>query len=278
MPSTLNKSDEESMKNRAFFSVIIPNHNRPILLQRALESIKSQQCELPCEIIVVSDVANSDVYKVCDQLLGENDVYIRRNGIPRLPINRNLGLTLASGRYILFLDDDDAWHPDLLSQLAQSTEIKEGKFVWFNCSVVQESRFESVPKFIDETPLDLSHSFTEQIYLKNQVHMSCVAFPRDLIGNTRFDPYLKAYEDWDFLLSIIGKEAPTHLPVTGSRVFEVKDESSDRMGNGSYIHSFNSVMDYLYIYRRHPAPNDALRQQRVALLKSVGLEVPADML
>ncbi|GHT83547.1 hypothetical protein AGMMS49543_11190 [Betaproteobacteria bacterium] len=267
------------MKAPAFFSVIIPNHNRPLLLQRALESIKAQQCELPCEIIIVSDVANSDVSRICDQLLGENDIYIRRNDTKMPHISRNIGLTLASGRYILFLDDDDAWHPDLLSQLARRPEIREGKFVWFNCSVVQESRCESIPKFIDETPLDVSHAFTEGIYLKNQVHMSCIAFPRDLIGNTRFDPCLKAYEDWDFLLSIIDKAtSPIHLPITGSRVFEVRDETSDRQGNSKYHNSFNSVMDYLYIYRRHPAPNDALRQQRAELLKSVGMEVPADML
>ncbi|GHT93855.1 hypothetical protein FACS1894116_06760 [Betaproteobacteria bacterium] len=266
------------MKAPSFFSVIIPSHNRPLFLQRALESIKAQQCDLPCEVIVVSDVINSDVSKVCDQLLGENDIYIRRNGIPRQTFSRNLGITLASGRYILFLDDDDAWHPDMLSQLALRPEIREGKFVWFNCSVVQESRFESVPKIISETLLDTSPAFTEQIYVKNQIHQSCIAFPRDLIGDTRFDPYLKGYEDWDFILSILGKEAPIHLPVTGSRVFEVSDESTDRFSQSQHYRSFNAVMDYLYIYRHHPAPNDALRQQRAALLKSVGIEVPAEML
>jgi glycosyltransferase involved in cell wall biosynthesis len=59
-------------------------------------------------------------------------------------------LKLASGRYILFLDDD-AWHPDLLIQLIDRIEIKEGKLCYSNCSVVEENRSHPQPTFISET-------------------------------------------------------------------------------------------------------------------------------
>ena len=108
--------------------------------------------------------------------------------------------------------------------------------------------------------------------------MSCFAFPRWLIGNTRFDPHMRAYEDWDFLLAIFDKEMPVHLPIQGSIVYEVADASSDRRGNSEDANNFNAVMDYLYVYRRHPARSETLRLHRQSLMQQVGMALPADLL
>jgi GalNAc5-diNAcBac-PP-undecaprenol beta-1,3-glucosyltransferase len=262
-----------------FVSIIVPTHKRPVLLERALISIKSQECPLPYEIIVVSDEVDIANDVVCARVLGQNDSYIRRSGARGPAESRNLGITLASGQYILFLDDDDAWQPGLLTQLANAPAVKEQGFVYFDCCVATESR--SAPQLGDISciQLDLSKQLNELVYIKNQVHMSCFAFPRHLIGNTRFDSHMRAYEDWDFLLAIFDKSMPQHLPIQGSLIFEVNDESTDRRGNSQNASNFNAVMDYLYVYRRHPAPNEALRLQRADFLaNNAGLVVPANML
>jgi glycosyltransferase involved in cell wall biosynthesis len=257
-----------------FFSVIIPTHDRPVLLRRALESIKSQRCDASCEVIVIADTSHPDTDEVCRGVLTHDDIYIRRNGKSGPAESRNLGLSLASGRYILFLDDDDAWQPNLLAQLLEQPEIRQGKFVYFDCSVVHESRFGQQPSFISETVLDLSNSLSEGIYIKNQIPIPCYAFPRELLENTSFDPHMRAYEDWDFLLQVFHMDIPVHLSILGSRVFEVHDESSDRRGNNENAKNFNAVMEYLYVYHRHPAPNETLQQLRTELLTKVGIEIP----
>jgi GalNAc5-diNAcBac-PP-undecaprenol beta-1,3-glucosyltransferase len=271
-------SDLEIMQKPTPFTVIIPTHKRPILLRRALESIRSQTLSGACEVIVVSDAIDGATDAVCAELLATTGIYVRRNGVAGPSASRNLGLSLASGQHVLFLDDDDAWHPRLLEQLAPLLAQRPGKPVYFNCSVVTERRLPEGPQQLSEVQLDLAGHLNHAVYLKNQVHMSCFAFPRPLLDGLEFDPTMRAYEDWDYLLAVFDREFPLHVPMLGSRVFEVPDDTTDRRGSEGKANDFNAVLDYLYVYRRHPAPNDAVRAQRSELMRRNGLAVMPDLL
>jgi len=118
-----------------------------------------------------------------------------------------------------------------------------------------------------EVLLNLVGQLTEDVYVKNQIHMSCFAFPRALLQGIMFDTFMRAYEDWDFLLSVFDRQMPVHVPIVGSRVFEVDDDTSDRRGSSQSAIDFNAVLDYLYVYRRHPAPSEAVRQKRAELMR-----------
>ena len=259
-----------------FFSVIIPTHKRSILLSRALESIRQQKNGLPFEVIVVSDIVDHETDLVCRELLSSRDVYIRRSGLPGPSESRNIGKKLAKGNYLLFLDDDDAWHPDFLSQLINNSYIQQGKLIYFNCTVVQESRLIDGPVTLSEVALDLSGRLTQDVYVKNQVHMSCFAWPRTLLDGINFDTHMRAYEDWDFQLAAYTRQWPQHIPILGSRIFEVSDETTDRRGQSQDAQNFNAVLDYLYVYRRWPAPSDALKRKRADLLEYAGLKINID--
>ncbi len=259
------------------FSVVIPTHLRPRLLSRALRSIKQQS--IKAEVIVVSDAIDPETDAVCSSLLDEHDVYIRRNGPPGPSASRNLALSLAQGRYVLFLDDDDAWHPEMLQSLHTHPSVQQGLLVYFNCSVVKERRPSGRdPEILSETILDLRNSLTDKVYLKNQVHMSCFSFPRSLLGAIAFDLTMRAYEDWDFLLSVFDKQMPTHAAILGSRVYEVDDETTDRRGSSDNATNLNAVLDYLYVYRRHPARSNELAESRFNLLQSVGFPIDPHLL
>lgn len=266
------------MTTLPFFSVIVPTHKRAILLRRALASIKSQICPVGCEVIVISDAADSATDAVCAELLGKTDMYLRRNGEAGPSASRNLGLSLVKGRYVLFLDDDDAWHPGCLAQLHAQPHVQLSMPVYFNCTVATERRLAQGPELISELELTLQQGLTAEVYVKNQVHMSCFAFPRQLLQGLEFDPFMRAYEDWDYLLSVFDRAMPVHVPLLGSRVFEVADETTDRRGSSQQATDFNAVLDYLYVYRRHPAPTPELRQLRAALLGRAGLPIEPSFL
>lgn len=266
------------MRELPFFSVIVPTHKRPMLLRRALQSVKSQASSVAFEVIVVSDAIDATTDAVCAELLTGVDMYVRRNGLAGPSASRNLALTLAKGRYVLLLDDDDAWHPGCLQQLHAQGSVQRGEAVYFNCSTVKERRRPEGPEQLSEVQLDLAGQLTEDVYVKNQIHMSCFAFPRDLLHGIEFDPYVRAYEDWDFLLSVFDRQMPVHAPILGSRVFEVPDETSDRRGSSQKANDFNAVLDYLYVYRRHAAPREWLSQKRAELLRSCGIAISPEML
>ncbi len=98
-------------------SVIIPTHNRYDYLCNAVESVKAQTYKNK-EIIVVDD-CSTDIRYTNNIIKGTN--YIRLNpgskeklGYSCGAFPRNVGLRLAKGEYIAFLDDDDIWMPDKL--------------------------------------------------------------------------------------------------------------------------------------------------------------------
>ena len=259
------------------YSVIIPTHRRGKLLARALSSIKQQHTAIRYEIIVVSDCEDALTDEVCKQLLESTDTYVRRSGPPGPSASRNLALKLVKGKTVLFLDDDDAWHPNLLASLNTCEPLQRGQSVYFNCSVVKESRKLGEPTCLDENFFNTEGALDECVFVKNQVHMSCFAFPRIFLLDLEFDTHMKAYEDWDFLLSVFEKKMPVHVPIMGSQIHEVDDDSSDRRGNSLVAKDFNAVIDYLYVYHRHPV-NKALQEKRADLLANVGLELLPDQL
>ena len=52
----------------------------------------------------------------------------------------------------------------------------------------------------------------------------------------------------------------------------------NRRGSSEGARDFNVALDYLYVYRRWPAPNEDLKRQRANLLLSAGLTISADYL
>src|SRR5687767_6365924 len=84
-------------------SVIIPTHNRPHLLPRAVESARGAAADP--EIIIVDDASTDETAEVCRGLSGVR--YLRAERNQGVAGARNLGLLVSAGAYVSFLDDDD---------------------------------------------------------------------------------------------------------------------------------------------------------------------------
>jgi glycosyltransferase involved in cell wall biosynthesis len=94
-------------------SVIIPTYNRGRFLREAVDSVVRQT--MPAwELIVVDDGSTDDSPAQIDAL---HDARIRVVGIAHSgsPAHaRNVGIGLARGEWIAFLDSDDVWLPEKL--------------------------------------------------------------------------------------------------------------------------------------------------------------------
>jgi glycosyltransferase involved in cell wall biosynthesis len=95
-------------------SIIIPTHNRPELLLRAVQSAIKQTYS-NTEIIIVDDVGNVPVDRL--KKLSDKIHYIRIPETYWISENRNAGIKAAQGTYIAGLDDDDVWFPKYLDTL-----------------------------------------------------------------------------------------------------------------------------------------------------------------
>lgn len=89
-------------------SVIIPTYNRADLLLKAIESVLSQTYN-DIEIIVIDDGSNDDTQEKLKSYQDRIEyVYIENGGPARA---RNVGMEMARGKYIAFLDSDDLYYP-----------------------------------------------------------------------------------------------------------------------------------------------------------------------
>jgi len=94
-------------------SCIVPVFNGERYLAEALDSILAQTYQ-PVEIIVVDDGSTDGTRELVPRY-GNRIRYVRQNN-QGAPTARNLGLSMALGAFVAFLDSDDLWHPEKLAR------------------------------------------------------------------------------------------------------------------------------------------------------------------
>jgi len=107
----------------SLISCIVPIFNGERYVREALESILAQT-HRPLEIIVADD-GSTDGTAAIVVGFGEQVRYVKQ-GNKGPATARNLGLSLAKGDFVAFLDADDLWHPEKLErQLARFQDRPE---------------------------------------------------------------------------------------------------------------------------------------------------------
>jgi glycosyltransferase involved in cell wall biosynthesis len=103
----------------ASISCIVPVYNGARFLAAALESILAQTLR-PTEIIVVDD-GSTDATPEVGRAYSRHVFYVRQpNAGPASA--RNLGVGLATGDFLSFLNADDLWHSDKLARQMHALE------------------------------------------------------------------------------------------------------------------------------------------------------------
>ena len=95
-------------------SIIMPAHNAEKYIKEAIESVLTQS-EADFELIIVDDASTDKTANIVQQFSDQRIRYEYREPIGSPAGVRNVGLRLAKGEYIAFLDSDDAYLPDSLS-------------------------------------------------------------------------------------------------------------------------------------------------------------------
>lgn len=99
--------------NKLLVSCIVPVFNGESYLGEALDSILAQTYR-PIEVIVVDDGSTDGTAAVVARY-GDRIRHVRQNN-GGAPTARNLGLSVATGEFVAFLDADDLWHPEKLAR------------------------------------------------------------------------------------------------------------------------------------------------------------------
>lgn len=103
-------------------SVIIPVYNAEKYLEKCLDSIL-QQTFREIEVICVDD-GSQDASKQILRRYASQDarVIVVEQKNMYAGVARNRGMELAKGKYLIFLDADDFFHPDMLRRAYACSE------------------------------------------------------------------------------------------------------------------------------------------------------------
>jgi glycosyltransferase involved in cell wall biosynthesis len=195
---------EKTGKN-PLISVIIPTYNRGWIIKEAIDSVLAQEY-INYELIVVDDGSIDDTHDILNSYQ-KNFLVLRQNN-KGVSAARNRGFAAASGRFIAFLDSDDIWLPQKLSQQVDffhsnpDALICQTEEIWIrnNVRVNPKNRHKKPSGMIFEPSLSLC-----------LVSPSAVMIKRNLFEEVGlFDETLPACEDYDLWLRISCRH-PVHL-------------------------------------------------------------------
>ncbi len=197
--------------------VVIPTHNRPELVRRAIESVRAQRYEGPLSVAVVFDRSPEDPTLVVD---GPVAVRVLTNTrTPGLAGARNSGILSSTADLVAFLDDDDHWLPDKLAvQVERLSRTPGAEFATTAINVEFEDRV--VARRADlgaVTHADLVQS--RMAMLHSSTFLIRRASLLDGIGLVNEAAPQSQNEDWDLLLRASARRDIVHVddPLVGVR-------------------------------------------------------------
>jgi glycosyltransferase involved in cell wall biosynthesis len=180
-------------------SVIIPTYDRDELLIRAVKSVLAQTYR-PLEVIVIDDCSPTPVQEVLKDANIELDTIsiYRHNNNKGGNAARKMGIELASGKYLAFLDDDDEWVDTKIEQQVQSSHETEAGVVYTGVAQVSDGAIAATktPNITGDVTVDLLHGNfigTFSTILMRQNLINTVGYP---------DEDLPSWHDWDYYLRL----------------------------------------------------------------------------
>ena len=115
--------------NQPLVSIILPVYNAQNHLARCVGSICAQTYR-NIEIITLNDGSKDQSLPVCEEFRQKDPrILLVDKANSGVSDTRNLGLKLASGKYVEFVDSDDYLDPDFTERLVAAAEENEADFV-----------------------------------------------------------------------------------------------------------------------------------------------------
>jgi glycosyltransferase involved in cell wall biosynthesis len=137
------------------FSVIIPAFNAQSTLDKMLKSVLTQTYK-DIEVIIVNDASTDNTLDICEQW-AQKDLRIKvinllsNEGVSNA---RNIGLKIASGDYVMFLDSDDSID-ESISAFNQSLELSSADILIYG---IKENYYNEENNYINSKIISVDNT------------------------------------------------------------------------------------------------------------------------
>ncbi len=180
-------------------SIIIPNYNKEEFLSICIQSVLNQTYK-NFEIIIIDNFSSDRSLDVIKKFIDPriNLFQFKNNGI--IAASRNFGIKKSNGKYLAFLDSDDYWMKDKLSESVKVLE-KGADFIYHDCILfsknfkkrrITKSRSLKIP-IKKDLIFNGNDIVTSSVVLRKELFISITNFSENinLIANEDFDAWIR---------------------------------------------------------------------------------------
>lgn len=236
-------------------SIIVPTYNLEKYITRTLDSLKKQTF-VNFEVYVIDDASTDktveQVKKFCDIDKRFNLIELSQNqGISHA---RNVGIQIAKGDYIIFVDGDDALSRNALKKLSYAISTSSGAIdaIYFNLKIVpdgdnaitvREKRYgkASVKNEVLDTKQALWALFTNKIKHTTPTYMFKLSILKD--NDINFPEDRSYGEDFATIYRILSKTK--NVQVISDRLYLY----TQRVGSATHTYNIKYAQDNLKTVR-----------------------------
>lgn len=227
-------------------SIIIPCYNSAKFLDATLDMLISQELH-DCEVIVVNDGSRDGTSYIAHQYANKyREIKVVDKENEGVSIARNIGMNIASGKYIYFLDSDDSLASGTLDFFRKAFKENDGKeFFAFGYYTSRNGKFLKNYSFQKYDGMHLSPILLKQLFLRKKIcfHICSCIYERDFLQshNICFTPGLKVGEDVEFLLKVLCYVSDCGYFARHCFIYQIRDDSA-MQGYKSYsIQQANTI-------------------------------------
>lgn len=225
-------------------SIIVPVYNTYAYLNRCLDSIIAQTYK-SLEIICIDDGSTDGSDKIVDQYAAKDSRFVvvhKQNGGESSA--RNVGLSLATGEYIGFMDCDDWIEPDMYETLLQLLQEYDADLAAVGYAKDYDDRIQPMHNEMPvQTGVISRHELMNYVYHRDAYraftgYIWCKLYKREIIkyengSGIHFDESLRLGGDILFFAEValkISKAVYREIPLyhyyqRGTSTYHSKDES-----------------------------------------------------
>ena len=131
---------------KILITIVIPTYNNDFLLQKSINSVVRQTFD-NFELLIIDNHSTDKTSEIISEFNDSriSHIKIKNNGI--ISKSRNLGIKLAQGEWIAFLDSDDIWYSKRLEKISKFCTKK------YNFDVITTNEYKVFDKSIKRQKL-----------------------------------------------------------------------------------------------------------------------------
>lgn len=198
-------------------SVVIPIYNAEKYLNRCLNSIKEQSNFNDLEIIIVNDESIDNSKKIISDFKKKNKNVIVKNikhsGVSKA---RNVGIDLASNKYISFLDADDYIDPDYYTSIIKEINKNDDSLIVTGFNVKYENSKVKIERIVKQKKILIGDQIISSFLCTNDIGPNVYnkLFLTKIAKKIKFDEGIAIAEDKWFVFQYLTKiKKVTILPI-----------------------------------------------------------------